>query len=164
MTINGSALLQNDATVVLFDQNSQSQLITIIVTAEDTTTRTYEITVKRVVSTSISTVITPQTTPTPSASPVKSTNQILKTPPLSAIPRVTGLSVTSGGAGTTVVISGANFNSVLSVKLGGLDIKPDASLITPTSITVTIPVGARSGAIVVKTIKGSVSTPRFSVI
>jgi hypothetical protein len=50
------------------------------------------------------------------------------------------------------------------VKLNGINIKPsDASLITPTSITVTIPVGARSGALVVTTSKGSVSTPRFTV-
>ena len=167
MTLNGSLLQANDSSVVAVDTNSQSQVLTIVVTAEDSTTKSYYITIKRVISTSSSTVISPGATPTPSASPIKATNQIIKTPSVSVLPRinsVNGLSVTSGPVGTTVVINGTGFDSLLSVKISGVNITPTSSAITSTSISVTIPAGARSGVIVVTTIKGSVSTPKFTVI
>ena len=167
MTLNGSLLQANDSSVVVVDTNSQSQVLTIVVTAEDSTTKSYYITIKRVISASSSTVLSPGTTPTPSASPIKATNQIIKTPSVSVLPRinsVNGLSVTSGPVGTTVVINGTGFDSLLSVKISGVNITPISSAITSTSISVTIPAGARSGVIVVTTIKGSVSTPKFTVI
>jgi hypothetical protein len=167
MTLNGSLLQPNDSSVVSIDTNSQSQILTIVVTAENASTKSYYITIKRVITASSSTVISPGATPTPSASPIKATNQILKTPSVSVMPRinaVNGLSATSGGVGTTVVLSGTGFDSLLSVKINGVNITPTSSFISSTSITVTIPAGARSGVFVVTTIKGSVSTPRFSVI
>jgi hypothetical protein len=167
MTLNGSLLQPNDSSVVSIDTDSQAQTLTIVVTAENASTKSYQITIKRVVSTSSSTVITPGTVPTPATSPVQATNQILKTPSVSVMPRinvVNGLSATSGGVGTTVVISGTGFDSLLSVKINGVNITPTSSYISSTSITVTIPAGARSGVFVITTIKGSVSTPRFTVI
>jgi len=167
MTLNGSTLLPNTPTSVAVDTNSESQVFTIQVTAEDLSTRDYLVSVKRVINNKSSTLALPNAPSTQSASPVKTTTQVIQTPSVSALPRINasgGLSVTSGIVGTAVTINGTGFNSVLSVKLNGINIKPsDASLITPTSITVTIPVGARSGALVVTTSKGSVSTPRFTV-
>ena len=167
ISLNGSTLARNEPTSVAIDSNSQSQVITISVTAEDFSTKDYLIAVKRVVTGTPSTLRLPNATAAPSTSPVKSTTQRIQTPTVSVLPRINasgGLSATSGTVGTTVTINGTGFNSVLSVKLNGINIKPsDASLITPTSITVTIPVGARSGALVVTTSKGSVSTPRFTV-
>jgi len=165
--LNGSTLARNEPTSVAVDSNSQSQVITISVTAEDLSTKDYLIAVKRVITGTPSTLRLPNATPAPSTSPVQTTTQRIQTSSLSELPRINapgGLSVPSGTVGTTVTINGTGFNSVLSVKLNGINIKPsDASLITPTSITVTIPVGARSGALVVTTSKGSVSTPRFTV-
>jgi hypothetical protein len=47
------------------------------------------------------------------------------------------------------------------VKLNGKKITPNST--SSTAITLTIPVGARSGSFVVTTTRGSVSTPRFNV-
>jgi len=150
MTINGSNLLPNSATTVAVDANSTTQVITIRVTAEDliTNTKDYVISVKRVV------------TGTPST-------KVVQTPSVSVLPRVTSVvnnlsqPVTSGSVGTVLTINGTGFNSILSVKLNGVRITPSST--TSTAITLTIPAGARSGAIVVTTTKGSVSTPRFTV-
>jgi hypothetical protein len=162
MTLNGSNLLPNSATTVAVDANSNTQVITIRVTAEDLSTKDYVIAVKRVVISKTSEVLQPNVTPTPS--PVKSTTQRIQTPTVSVLPRINasgGLSVTSGPVLTSVTINGTGFNSVLSVKLNGVKITPSST--SSTAITLTIPVGARSGALVVTTTKGSVSTPRFSV-
>jgi hypothetical protein len=165
MTLNGSNLLPNSATTVAVDANSTTQVITIRVTAEDLSTKDYVIAVKRVVISKTSEVLQPNVTPTPS--PVKSTTQRIQTPTVSVLPRITSLvnvsgePITTGPVGTTVTINGTGFNSVLSVKLNGVKITPSST--TSTAITLTIPAGARSGAIVVTTTKGSVSTPRFTV-
>jgi len=168
MTINGSNLLPNSATTVAVDANSTTQVITIRVTAEDliTNTKDYVIAVKRVVISKTSEVLQPNVTPTPSVSP-RQTTQRIQTPTVSALPRVTSLVDASGQqfdsvlGGTTVTINGEGFNSVLSVKFNGIRITPSST--SSTAITLTIPVGARTGALVVTTTKGSVSTPRFNV-
>jgi hypothetical protein len=164
MTLNDSALLRNEQRSVAVDTNSQSQVITIRVTAEDASTRDYVVAVKRVINNKTSTVVSPQVAPTKAATPTQPTKQIIQTPTVSALPRISaldGLSVSTGTVGTTVTINGTGFNSVLNVKLNGLRITPDS--VTPTAITLTIPAGARSGTIVVTTNKGSASTPRFTV-
>jgi hypothetical protein len=158
-------LSSNTPTTVAVDLTSTTQVITIRVTAEDlnTTTKDYLISVKRVVTDKTSEVLAPNVTPTPSASP-RQTTQRIQTPTVSALPRINasgGLSVTSGPALTSVTINGSGFNSVLSVKLNGLKITPNST--SSTAITLTIPVGARSGSFVVTTTRGSVSTPRFMV-
>jgi hypothetical protein len=165
MTLNDSNLLPNSATTVAVDANSTTQEITIRVTAEDRSTKDYVIAVKRVVISKTSEVLQPNVTPTPS--PVKSTTQRIQTPTVSVLPRITSLvnassePITTGPVGTTVTINGTGFNSVLSVKLNGIKITPIST--SSTAITLTIPAGARTGAIVVTTTKGSVSTPRFNV-
>jgi large repetitive protein len=164
MTLNGSTLSPNTPTTVAVDINSTTQVITIRVTAEDlnTTTKDYLISVKRVVNDKTSEVLAPNVTPTPS--PVKSTTQRLQTPSVSVLPRINasgGLSLTSGPVGQTIIINGTGFNSLLSVKMNGLRITPNST--SSTSISLTIPTGARSGTFVVTTTKGSVSTPRFTV-
>jgi len=165
MKLNGSTLASNTSTAVTVDLTSTTQVITIEVTAENGDLQNYSISVKRVVIAKTSEVLAPNVTPTPS--PVKSTTQIIQTPTTTVLPRINasgGLSITSGPVLSTVTINGSGFNSVLSVKLNGVNIKPtNPANITPTAITVTIPAGARSGAIVVTTTKGSVSTPRFTV-
>jgi hypothetical protein len=146
-----------------------TQVITIAVTPESGSVLIYSITVKKVVIDKSSEVLAPDVAPTPS--PVKSTTQQIQTPAPTVLPRINtlvdtppGLSITSGPALSTVTINGSGFNSVLSVKLNGVNITPtNPALITPTAITVTIPVGARSGTIMVTTTKGSVSTPKFTV-
>ena len=165
MTLNDSNLLPNSATTVVVDANSTTQEITIRVTAEDRSAKDYVIAVKRVVISKTSEVLQPNVTPTPS--PVKTTTQRIQTPTVSALPRITSLvnassePIITGPVGTTVTINGTGFNSVLSVKLNGVKITPIST--TSTAITLTIPVGARTGALVVTTTKGSVSTPRFTV-
>jgi len=165
MKLNGSTLASNTSTAIAVDPTSTTQVITIAVTAENGSIQNYSISVKRVVIAKTSEVLAPNVTPTPS--PVKSTTQKIQTPTSTVLPRINasgGLSITSGPVLSTVTINGSGFNSVLSVKLNGVDIKPtNPALITSTAITVTIPVGARSGTIVVTTTKGSVSTPRFTV-
>ena len=164
MTLNGSALSPNTPTTVAVDETSNAQVITVRVTAEDLTTKDYSISVKRVVIDKTSEALAPNVAPTPSASPVKSTTQRIKTPSVSVLPRINasgGLSVTSGPVGQTVIINGTGFNSLLSVKMNGSRITPSST--SSTSITLTIPTGARTGTFVVTTSKGSVSTPRFTV-
>ena len=144
---------------------STTQEITIRVTAEDPSTaiNVYRVSVKRVIVDKSSEVILPNAAPTPSASP-RQTTQRIQTPSLSVLPRINtsnGLSTTSGAVLSPVTINGSGFNSVLSVKLNGLKITPNST--SSTAITLTIPVGARSGSFVVTTTKGSVSTPRFMV-
>ena len=169
MTLNGSTLASNSATTFTLDPTLTTQVITIAVTPESGSVRNYSITVKKVVIDKSSEVLAPDVAPTPS--PVKSTTQQIQTPAPTVLPRINtlvntppGLSITSGPALSTVTINGSGFNSVLSVKLNGVNITPtNPALITPTAITVTIPVGARSGTIMVTTTKGSVSTPKFTV-
>jgi hypothetical protein len=165
MKLNGSTLASNTSTAIAVDPTSTTQVITIAVTAENGSIQNYSISVKRVVIAKTSEVLAPNVTPTPS--PVKSTTQKIQTPTTTVLPRINasgGLSITSGPVLSTVTINGSGFNSVLSVKLNGVNIKPtNPANITSTAITVTIPAGARSGAIVVTTTKGSVSTPRFTV-
>ena len=157
MTLNDSALLRNEQRSVTVDTNSQSQVISIRVTAEDASTRDYVVTVKRVINNKTSTVVSPQVAPTKAATPTQPTKQIIQTPTVS----LAGLSVSSGPVGTIVMINGKNLNAVLNVRLNGLRITPD--FVTPTAITLTIPAGARTGTFILETSKGTSSTSRFTV-
>lgn len=164
MTLNGSTIASNTSTTFTSDPNLTSEVITIAVTAENGSIQNYLITVKKVVILKTSEVLAPNVSPTPS--PVKSTTQFIETP--SDVPQInsmlyvaTGLAATSGPVGTSVIINGSGFNSVLSVRMNGLRITPTS--VTPTAITLNIPSGARTGPIVISTSKGSVSTPRFTV-
>ena len=72
-------------------------------------------------------------------------------------PTITGLSPTSGGTGTPVVITGTNFGSTQgtsTVKFNGVTTVP--TLWGPTSITAPVPAGATTGSVVV-TVNGLAS-------
>jgi len=167
MTLNGLTLLPNTAATVAVDTTTTSQVITIRVTAEDLTIKDFVISVRRVVTGTTSTLLLPNATPTPSASPIKSTRQMIQTPTVSVLPRISsvvnalGETITSAPALTSVTINGSGFNSLLSVKLNGVKITPSSTSVS--AITLTIPAAARSGTIVVTTTKGSVSTPRLTI-
>lgn len=63
---------------------------------------------------------------------------------------ITGFAPTSATAGTSVVITGLNLGSAKSVLLNGMSLKITAN--TATAITVTIPVAASTGKLVVTTV------------
>jgi hypothetical protein len=162
VSVDGSTQISSTQFTV---PTSTTQEITIRVTAEDPSTaiNVYRVSVKRVIVDKTSEVILPNAAPTPSATPRKTTQRI-QTPSPSVLPRINtsnGLSTISGAVLSRVTINGSGFNSVLSVKLNGKKITPNST--SSTAITLTIPVGARSGSFVVTTTKGSVSTPRFTV-
>ena len=76
-------------------------------------------------------------------------------------PTISGFSPTSGTVGTTVAITGANFNvSGLTVKFGGV------TAATPTSVTfgtmnVVVPSGATNAPITVSTVDGSMTSAQL---
>ncbi|MFN4083925.1 MAG: IPT/TIG domain-containing protein [Bacteroidia bacterium] len=61
------------------------------------------------------------------------------------VPTVTSFTPTSGPVGTTVSITGTNFNAVTFVRFNGVN--SSYSVNSPTSITATVPSGATTGAI-----------------
>ena len=73
-------------------------------------------------------------------------------------PRITGFSPTIGLAGTTVIISGANFiNGATTVQFNG--VTANAPVVTADSqISATVPVGATNGFITVTTLAGTATS------
>ncbi|WP_324673676.1 FG-GAP-like repeat-containing protein [Hymenobacter sp. GOD-10R] len=69
-------------------------------------------------------------------------------------PTITSVSPASGAVGTTVVITGTNFQGVTRVTFNGV---PEATFVvnSPTQITVKVPVGASTGPLVVTTAAAS---------
>jgi hypothetical protein len=77
-------------------------------------------------------------------------------------PLITGFSPTSGPVGTVVTITGSGFTGATSVKFAG--VAAAFSVVSSTQITVTVPSGAKSGAISVTTPGGTaVSSQSFRV-
>ena len=64
-----------------------------------------------------------------------------------AVPYISGLSPTSGSVGSTVVVSGVNFGSSGTVTFNG--VTANTTVWTATSITVTVPGSATTGAVIV---------------
>jgi hypothetical protein len=71
------------------------------------------------------------------------------------VPTISGISPTTGTAGTTVTITGTGFSGASGVKFNGVN--ASFSIVSPTSITTTVPGTASSGPIVV-TLGGSGQT------
>ena len=81
---------------------------------------------------------------------------------LKLAPRITGVSPTRGGAGTTVMITGANLGRALWLKFGG--VRAHISQSSATMIIGRVPRHAHSGRITVHTAGGTgVSTQGFVV-
>jgi hypothetical protein len=77
-------------------------------------------------------------------------------------PTITSFTPTSGPVGTTVTITGTNFTGATTVKFGG--VVAAFTVNSDTQITATVPTGAVTGKIVVKTAAGSGSSPtKFTV-
>ncbi len=70
---------------------------------------------------------------------------------------ITGISPTSGPAGTPVVITGTNLGGATKVSFGG--IKASATSDTATEIKVDVPTGAITGPVRVKTPAGKAKSP-----
>jgi hypothetical protein len=78
-------------------------------------------------------------------------------------PTITSFSPTSGGPGTSVVISGANFTGATFVTFGG--VFASFTVDFPSQITAVVPDGAVSGPIAVTTTAGiGVSSTTFTVV
>src|SRR3989441_2974378 len=78
-------------------------------------------------------------------------------------PTITSFSPTSGGAGTTVTISGTNFNGATAVLFNS--VSASFTVNSATAITATVPAGASSGPISVATSGGTASSAgSFTVI
>ena len=78
----------------------------------------------------------------------------------SSAPTITGFTPTSGAAGTTVIINGTNFSTAPannSVSFGG-GINATVTAATATSLAVTVPSGATTGAVTVATTGGIATT------
>ncbi len=79
-------------------------------------------------------------------------------------PTITSFTPTSGGAGTSVVITGTNFTGATAVTFGGAA-ATTFTVNSPTQITATVPQAAVTGPIAVTTPIGTgTSTTSFSVI
>lgn len=76
-------------------------------------------------------------------------------------PTITSISPTSGLVGTTVTITGTNLSTVTSVTLNGLSVT--YTIVSNTSITFVVPVGATSGIVSVTNPDGSANGPTFTV-
>ena len=80
-----------------------------------------------------------------------------------AAPTITGISPTSGTVGQAVTISGTNLGGTYRVRFNGTDATV-ATLTSATSVTVTIPAGATTGAIVLTTPAGTATSATFTVL
>ena len=81
-------------------------------------------------------------------------------------PTVSGLTPGGGRAGTVVTISGSNFNWVNAVKFfNGYTHSANAAftIVSPTTITATVPNDAKTGSILVSSPYGNASTAPFKV-
>ena len=77
-------------------------------------------------------------------------------------PTITGFSPPSGPVGTSVTINGTNFTGVTVVKFNG--VIATFTFNSDTMITATVPAGATTGKIIVKTPGGSATSPtKFTV-
>jgi hypothetical protein len=74
---------------------------------------------------------------------------------------VSPLSVTSGGKGQTVVVTGTNLGSVTQVMRGTVTVP--FQVLSATKLLLTIPAGAATGAFTITTAGGIVSTASFTV-
>jgi hypothetical protein len=72
-------------------------------------------------------------------------------------PTITSISPTSGMVGTTVTITGSGLTGATSVKFGG-GVSAAFTVVSDTSVTATVPSGARNGAITVTTPNGSATS------
>lgn len=73
--------------------------------------------------------------------------------PMAIGPAITGFYPTSGTSGTVVTLTGANFTGATSVLINGVSMP--FTVISATSISFTVPVGATSGPITVVTAQGT---------
>ena len=154
-----SILINNGtSTSVSLDSAANSQVIAVKVTAQDGSSKTYNINVKRVVMTKSSTSIRPNTTPRPTPSPSPSSGRST----LQSL-RFISMSPTSTPIGTTatVTISGSGFSNLIKVSISN----KNATIISSsdTQIVLQTPTGATSGPFVISTRRGTTSTPRFMI-
>ncbi len=80
---------------------------------------------------------------------------------LASVPTIAGFTPTGGPPGTPVVITGTLLTGATSVSFGGVA-QTALTVVSPTQITTTVPVGAASGAITVST-PGGTSVPIAAV-
>lgn len=153
---SSASIVGSGSLTIPVQTNSNSQVITVRVTAEDGSTSDYQITVKRIINTKSATALTPQATPSPSAN--KSTNQIIRTTPINISP--------SRGAkvGATVVVTGRGFTGVSAITLNGTNV----SSFTPVSdsrISFVIPAGAQTGLVSIVTPAGTItSATKYTIL
>lgn len=79
-----------------------------------------------------------------------------------APPTISGLSVISGPVGSIITISGTNLSELMEVKFGAMRAESLTDK-TPTSFKVTVPVGATTGPITIKTHGGTATSGTFTV-
>jgi hypothetical protein len=80
-----------------------------------------------------------------------------------SIPTIISFSPTNAGVGTTIVITGTNFTTTSTVTFGGVA-AASVTVISPTQIRATVPVGTTGGTISVATQGGTASLGGFSLI
>ena len=84
------------------------------------------------------------------------------TVPSGGPPTITSFSPSSGPVGTSVTITGTNFTGTTVVKFNG--VKATFTVNSDTTITATVPAGATTGKIIVKTPLGKATSPaKFTV-
>jgi hypothetical protein len=113
---------------------------------------------------------TPPSTATLPA-PIASANQNtmfrgLAFAPVAPAPAITSFTPATGGAGTTVTITGTNFMGATAVRIGSLDI-PSYTVVSATTITLVLPAvtGSVNGFVTVVTPSGTaVSTSPFNIV
>ena len=86
-------------------------------------------------------------------------------------PTVTSFTPATGAVGNSVTITGTNFSAVTAVSFNGVKVttQPAYKIVSPTSIMVTVPVGATSGRVAVWTVASpttaaATSTTNYTVI
>ena len=77
--------------------------------------------------------------------------------PFFVVPSISAISPTSGPVGTQVTIMGSGFTGATLVKFGGVK-APSFTVNSGSAITATVPAGARTGKISVKTAGGNASS------
>lgn len=80
-----------------------------------------------------------------------------------APPSITGFSPASGAVGTSVTLTGVNFNGITSLQLNGTPITGYVVGPGGTSLTFTVPAGATSGTVVLTTAAGTATSGAFCV-
>lgn len=82
--------------------------------------------------------------------------------PVGTIPTITTVSPGTGSVGATVVITGANFTGTTTVKFNG--VQAVFTVNNDGQITTTVPVGASTGKIAVKSAAGTGKSPTNFVV